>query len=190
MQKIIIAAALAATAFILPSAAVAAPAVLVVDAEKILNECTACRAASTTIQGQVQQAQSRAQALEAQLKPEAASLEAAVKALGGKAPDAALRQRATAFQAKQQAAQVELANKQRSLESIQANVQQQIGSRVVLISEQVRARRQADIVIGKNSTLASNSASDITGEVLTALNQQLPSVSVTPLPQQSRPAGR
>ena len=190
MRKTIISAALAATAFACPSAAFAAPVVLIVDLDRGLSECTACRAASTAIQGQVQQGQSRAQALENQLKPEAASLDAAVKALGAKAPDAALRQRVTAFQAKQQAAQTELANRQRSIESTQTNVQQQIGSRVVLISEQVRARRQADIVIGKNSTLASNPAGDVTAEVLAALNSQLPAVSVTPLPQQNRPTGR
>lgn len=190
MRKMIIAAAFAATAFTLPSAAVAAPAVLIVDLDRVLSECTACRAASTAIQTQVQQGQARAQALEAQLKPEATSLDAAVKALGAKAPDAALKQRVTAFQARQQAAQTELATKQRQIESTQTNVQQQIGSRVVLISEQVRARRQADIVVGKNSTLASNSTSDITTEVLAALNQQLPAVSVTPLPQQARPTGR
>ncbi|MCY7271648.1 MAG: OmpH family outer membrane protein [Sphingomonas bacterium] len=190
MRKTFVAAAFAATAFILPTTAVAAPAVLIVDLDKILTDCTACRSASTAIQGQVQQGQSRAQALENQLKPEAASLDTAVKALAGKAPDAALRTRITAFQTKQQAAQTELANRQRSIESTQTNVQQQIGNRVVLISEQVRARRQADVVMGRNATLASNPASDITGEVLAALNQQLPSVSVTPLPQQARPAGR
>ena len=156
----------------------------------MLSDCTACRAASAAIQSQVQQGQSRAQALENQLQPEAASLDAAVKALGAKAPDAALRTRVTAYQTKQQAAQTELANKQRQIESTQANVQQQIAGRVVLISEQLRARRQADMVVGKNATLASNPTADITTEVLAALNQQLPSVSVTPLPQQSRPPGR
>lgn len=190
MRKLIVAAAFAATALTLPTAAFAAPAVLTVDLDKVLTDCTACRSASAAIQTQIQQGQTRAQALEAQLKPEAASLDAAVKALGTKAPDAALRQRVTAFQAKQTAAQTELANKQRQIESTQANVQQQIASRVVVISEQVRARRQADVVIGKNASLASNPASDITTEVLTALNQQLPSVSITPLPQQNRPTGR
>ncbi len=173
-----------------PAAAQQRASVLIVDLDKVLSECTACRAASTTIQGQVQQGQSRAQALENQLKPEATSLDTAVKALAGRQPDAALRARVTAFQTKQQAAQAELGNKQRQIESTQANVQQQIASRVVLISEQVRARRQADIVVGKNATLASNSSADITAEVLAALNQQLPSVSVTPLPQQNAPAGR
>lgn len=189
MRTLIISAALAATA-LLPSAAIAAPQILIVDLDRVLSECTACRAASTAIQGQVQQGRARAQALEGQLKPEATALETAIKALGTRAPDAALQQRAAAFQARQQAAQTELATKQRTIESTQANVQQQIGARVVLIAEQVRARRQADLVISKNATLAANPAGDITAEVLAAINQQLPAVSVTPLPQQARPAGR
>jgi len=190
MRKLILVAAFAATAFIVPAAASAAPAVLTVDLDRVLGECTACRAASTTIQGQIKQAQDRAQALDNQLKPELQALDAAGRALNGKEPDAALKKRAADFQARQQAAQAELANKQRTLESTQTNVQQQIANRVVLISEQIRVRRQADVVIAKNATLASNTAGDVTGEVLAALNQQLPSVSVTPLPQQPRPAGR
>ena len=190
MRKSLLAAALVATSVVLPSAAFAAPSVLIVDLDKVLSECTACRAASATIRSQVQAGQARAQALDAQLKPELQAIETAGQALGGKEPDAALKKRAADFQTRQQAAQAELAAKQRSIESTQANVQQQIGNRVVLISEQVRVRHQADIVIGKNATLASNPASDVTTEVLTALNAQLPSVSVTPLPQQAQPAGR
>ena len=190
MNKSLVAVALAATSFVLPAAASAAPSVLTVDLEKVLSECTACRAAATAIQGQVQAGQTRAQALEAQLKPEAQAIETAARGLNGKEPDAALKKRASDFQARQQAAQTELASKQRAIESTQANVQQQIASRVVLIAEQIRVRRQADIVIGKNATLASNTAGDVTAEVLSTLNSQLPSVSVTPLPQQNRPTGR
>ena len=190
MNKSLVAVALAATSFLLPAAASAAPAVLIVDLDKVLSECTACKAATATLQGQIRTGQARAQALDAQLKPELQAIEAAGQALNGKEPDAALKKRAADFQARQQAAQAELALKQRNLESTQANVQQQIAGRVVLISEQVRVRRQADIVIGKNATLASNPAGDITAEVLAALNSQLPSVSVTPLPQQAAPTGR
>ena len=190
MRNFMLAAAFAATAVILPAAASAAPAVLTVDLDKVLSECTACRSASAAIQSQVKQGQDRALALDGQLKPELQAIETAGRALNGKEPDAALKKRATDFQARQQAAQTELANRQRAIESTQANVQQQIASRVVLISEQVRVRRQAEVVVGKNAALASNPANDVTAEVLAALNAALPSVSVTPLPQQARPAGR
>lgn len=179
----------AMTAVLIPAAAIAQrSAVLVVDTDRILSECTACRAASTQIQAQVNSARQRAQALETQLRTEAQGLETQVKALGGRQPDAALQQKITAFQTKQQQARTELANRESQIQSIQANVQQQIGSRTVQIAEQIRARRQASVVLAKQSLMAAEASADVTGEVLAALNQQLPSVSVTPLPQQQRPA--
>ena len=191
MRKSILTVAIAATAILLPAAASAAPAVLIVDLDKVLSECTACKAATATLQSQISAGQARAKALDAQLKPELQAIEAAGQALNGKEPDAALKKRASDFQQRQQASQAELGLKQNNLESTRSNVQQQLLSRVVLIAEQVRARRQADVVMGKNATFASNPASDVTTEVLTALNAQLPSVSVTPLPQQQNaPVGR
>ena len=173
-----------------PAQAQQRPAILVVDTDRILNECTACKAAATQLQSQVTQGRSRAQQLETSLKPEAEALQKAVAALGGKQPDAALQQRITGFRTKQQQGATELSNRENTIQSTQAHVQQQIGQRLVQIVEQSRARRQASIVVAKQSTLASDNAADITGEVLAALNQQLPSVSVTPLPQQAKPQGR
>ena len=194
MKKLVLPLAIALSAAGLAGTAEAQqrPAVLVVDTDRILNECTACRAAATTLQSQVQQGRTRAQQLEASLKPEAESLEKAIQALGGKQPDAALQARITAFRNRQQQGSTELSNRENTLQSTQAHVQQQIGSRIVQIAEQSRARRQASVVVTKGSTLASDSAADITAEVLAALNQQLPAVSVTPMPQQqqSRPQGR
>lgn len=189
MRKTLISLAIA-SAVLIPSSAMAQRAtVLVVDTDRILSECTACRSASTQIQSQVASARQRAQTLETQLRTEAQGLETQVKALNGRQPDAALQQKITAFQTKQQQARTELANRESQIQSIQANVQQQIGSRTVQISEQIRVRRQASVVIPKNTVMAVEAAADVTSEVLAALNQQLPSVSVTPLPQQQqRPA--
>jgi outer membrane protein len=164
--------------------------ILIVDTDRILNECTACKAASAQLQSQVQQGRTRAQQLEASLKPEAEGLEKAIQALGGKQPDAALQARITAFRNKQQQGSTELSNRESSIQSTQAHVQQQIGNKIVQVVEQSRVRRQASVVMSKGSTLASDNSIDITGEVLAALNQQLPAVSVTPLPQQARPQGR
>ena len=189
--------------FLLPLAAAAALAVpsvanaqrggiLVIDVSRILAECTACRAASTNLQGQATALNNRVRTLEGQLKPEAEAIQKAIQALGGKQPDSALQQRAQAFQTRQQQANTEIQSTRNRLESTQAHVQQQIGARVVQIAEQVRARRQATAVLSRDSLMAVEASADITGEVLTALNQQLPSVSVTPLPQQqqSQPSGR
>ena len=195
MKKLVLSLAAAASALALTGTAEAQqrPSILVVDTDRILNDCTACKAAATTLQSQVQQGRQRAQQLETTLKPEAEALEKSVQALGGRQPDAALQARIAAFRQKQQQGATELSTRESSLQSTQAHVQQQIGRRIVQIVEQSRARRQATVVLSKGNTLASEAAIDITGEVLTALNQQLPSVSVTPLPQQqqqSRPQGR
>ena len=195
MKKLALSLAIAVSALTVSGAAEAQqrPSILVVDTDRILNECTACKAAATQIQSQVQQGRQRAQQLETSLKPEAEALEKSIQALGSKQPDAALQARIAAFRQKQQQGAAELSTRENSLQSTQAHVQQQIGRRVVQIVEQSRARRQASVVLSKGNTLASDASIDITGEVLTALNQQLPSVSVTPLPQQqqqTRPQGR
>ena len=54
-------------------------------------------------------------------------------------------------------------------------------------------QRGATVILDKGSTLASGANIDVTNDVLAQLNQQLPSVSVTPLPQQQtqqQPTGR
>ena len=193
MKKLVLSLAAAVSALTLSGPAEAQRAsILIVDTDRILNDCTACKAAATQLQSQVQQGRQRAQQLETTLKPEAEALEKAVQALGGRQPDAALQARIAAFRQKQQQGATELSNRERSLQSTQSHVQQQIGRRIVQIVEQSRARRQASVVLSKGNTLASETAIDITGEVLTALNQQLPAVSVTPLPQQqqAQPQGR
>ena len=195
MKKLALAMAAAAAALGMSAAAEAQqrPAILVVDTDRILNECTACKAAATQLQSQIQQARQRAQQLEASLKPEAESLEKAVQALGSKQPDAALQARIAAYRQKQQQGSTELSSRENTLQSTQAHVQQQIGAKIVQVAEQSRARRQATVVMTKSGgVIAADNAADITGEVLAALNQQLPAVSVTPMPQQqqSKPQGR
>jgi outer membrane protein len=195
MKKHIIFAALAASGLSIPTVALAQAqaSILVVDSDRILTECTACKAANTQIQQKQSAARARAQQLQTQLETEGKPLQAIIDALPqGKEPDAALKAKITAFQTKERSAQQELSTAQSSLQSTVANVQQQIGIKLISIVEQVRARRGAAIVLAKNSTIANDSALDVTTEVLTSLNQQLPSVSVVPVPQQPKqqPQGR
>lgn len=188
MKTILSAVALAA-AITLPTAAQAQTApILVVDTDTIMSTCTACVSAQGQLRTRQTTAQNRAQTLQQQLQTEGTPIQTAFDALNGKEPDAALRARITAFQTKERAAQQELATAQTNLQSTAAHVQQQIGTRLVQIVEQTRARRNAAIVVSKQSTLANSSTIDVTSEVLTALNTALPSVSVTPLPQSAQPA--
>ena len=188
MTKYLAAAMIAASALATPALAQRAPAavVVVVDTDRIGAECTACRAASQQMQQREQQLRTRAQTLQTQLQTEGKPIQDAIEALKGRQPDAALQQRVTAFQTKQRQAEQELSNGQRGLQSTQLHVNQQIGARLRTIIGTVAAQRGANLAVSKDSTLFSAQAVDVTSDVLAQLNQQLPSVSVTPLPQQQQ----
>jgi len=195
MKNLLVSAAVLASAFALPTAVQAQqrPAIIVVDTDSIMSTCTACAAARTQLQQKETALRSRAQQLRTQLQTEGKPIQDAIDKLGDKTPDAALQGRVKAFQQKQQQANQELETSQTSLQSIAAHVQQQIGAKVVQIVEQVRARRGALIAVAKGGTLANDTSIDVTSEVLSSLNSQLPAVSVTPLPQQQQqqqPQGR
>ena len=199
MTKFLFGTALAVLAAAVPAAAqaqrVPAAAVAVVDTDRISRECTACRAAATQLQTQENTLRTRAQQLQTQLTTQGQPIQTAVGALNGKQPDAALQQRITAYQTLERNAQQELANGQRNLQSTQVHVSQQIGARLRPIISTVAQARGANLAVEAGATLFAAPALDITNEVLTQLNQQLPSVSVTPLPQgqqqqQRPPQGR
>jgi Skp family chaperone for outer membrane proteins len=196
MNKLLFGTALAVLAAAMPAASSAqriGPAVVaVVDTDRISRECTACRGAQTQLQQQIQQFEQRRVALTTPLQTEGQAIQTAVRALNGRQPDAALQARIAAFQNSQNTAEQELAGRQRTLQSTQAHVNQQIGLRRSPIINTVMTSRGANLAVDRAATLAAAPALDITNEVMTQLNQQLPSVSVTPLPQQQaqQPQGR
>ena len=73
---------------------------------------------------------------------------------------------------------------EQNLRSTSAHVVQQINVRLNPIINQVMTQRGANLALDVSATLAHNNALNVTTDVLNALNQQLPSVNVTPLPQQ------
>jgi Skp family chaperone for outer membrane proteins len=192
-------AALAALTLAVPGAALAqrapAAAIVVVDTARISSECTACRAAATQLQGLITSYQQRAQALGQPIQTEMQSINSAAAALQNQAAGAArttgenqLRQRAQALETKQTQAQQELARLEQNIQSVRANVSRQINERLRPILNQVMTARGANVVLDVEATLNFAPALDVTNEVLTALNSALPSVSVTPMPQQAAPA--
>lgn len=187
MKKILIAAAVAASLTAIPAAAQsqAASGILIVDTDNIMQTCNACRTAQAQLQSQQSAIESRRNSLASQFTSEEKSINAEAKALNGKTPSAALKAKAQSLQTRADQAQQELQSSIDSLKSTAAHVQQQIGEKLVQVVEQVRAQRRAAIVLSKSATLANDNGLDVTGEVLAAINQQLPSVSVTPLPQQA-----
>ena len=192
MNKLAFGAALAALSLAMPGAALAqrnaGAQILVVDVARVSSECTACRAAAAQLQTQATAFQQRQEALAQQIDTAGRPLEAAVNALAGKQPDAALQQRMQAFNNQRTAAAQEVQNRGTQLQSTEYHVNQQISDRLRAVLEQIRNSRGATVVLAKGTTWAAAPAVDITNEALTALNQQLPSVSVTPLPQAAQPA--
>ena len=81
---------------------------------------------------------------------------------------------------------------EQNLRSTSAHVVQQINVRLNPIITQVMTQRGANLALDVSATLAHAGALNVTDAVLAALNQGLPSVSVTPLPpqpgQQQQPA--
>ncbi len=195
MKKTFFLAAVSAALTVTPVAAQAqaAAGVLVVDTDTIMQTCNACRTAAAQLQSQQSAIQTHRNSLATQFDTEAKSIDAEAKALGGKTPGPALKAKAASLQNRENQAQEELQNSVETLKSTAAHVQQQIGEKLVQLVEQVRAQRRAAIVLSKNSILANDGTLDVTSEVLASLNQQLPSVSVTPLQQQrpqQQPQGR
>jgi outer membrane protein len=161
--------------------------IAVVDVERVMRECTACVAANTQLQTQLTTLQQFAQQQGTPLQTEQTSLETALKAAGGK-PDAALQQRVQAFQTKAQGAQRQVSEREQTFQRNVAYVRQQIAQKMVPVVQQVAQQRGATVAVAKDNVLFAATSIDITAGVLTALNSQLPSVSVTAPPPQQQPA--
>ncbi|MGZ2411373.1 outer membrane protein [Sphingomonas sp. F9_3S_D5_B_2] len=195
LKTALMAAAAAATFVPVAASAQALPGAItaVVDLDRVSSQCTACKSASATLQGQVNALRSRQQSLGAPLQAEGKAIQAAVDALPrGKEPDAALQARIRAFQTKQQSGAQELQRQQTQIQRNQAYVSEQISAKLAPIYQQVMQRRGANVLLEQGSTLAAMAALDVTNDVLAALNAALPSVSVTApaAPAQQQPQGR
>lgn len=160
--------------------------VAVVDVDRVMGQCTACVAANGQLQTQRTQLQQFAQQQGQPLQGEQTALETALKAANGK-PDAALQQRVAAFQTRAQNAQRAVSEREQTFQRNVQYVQQQIAQKMVPVVQQVAQQRGASAAIAKESLLYSATSIDITDAVLTALNSQLPSVSVT-APPPAQPA--
>jgi outer membrane protein len=190
--KLLLAATVAA---FLPTSAMAqraAPAaIVVVDTDRVLRECTACVSATAALQAQQASFQQRQQALAGPLQTEQQAIEQAAQAasaLSGAArtnAENALRPRLQAFQQRQQTAGQELQTLQQTFESTRVHVSVQLNRALEPIFNSVMAARGANLVLSTDARLAHAPALDVTNDVLAQLNRSTPSVSVTPMPQQA-----
>jgi outer membrane protein len=197
MNRFAFGAAIAALSLAVPGAAFAqrvpGAVVVLVDTGRIYRDCTACRAAQTQLEAQIAQLRQRAQALGQPLETEMQSIQQAAAAARNQqgaartAAETALQTRIQALQTRQSTANQELQGREQTIRSTQAHILQQINARMNPIVTQVMNSRNANVALEVSATLAHSAQLDITTDVLNALNQQLPSVSVTPLPQQQQP---
>ena len=164
--------------------------IVVVDTDRIYRECTACRAAQTQLQSLGTQLQTRATQLGQPIETELQSIQAAANAARAQTgaarttAETQIQQRAQRLDQQRSAAQQELGRMEQNVRSTQAHVIQQINARLNPIINQVMTQRGANLAVDVGATLAHDRALNVTDAVLAALNQQLPSVQVTPLPQQ------
>lgn len=184
-------AAIAAFVFAAPTAPAFAQAlpdakIAVVDSDRILRDCNACKAAVTQLQAQQNTFETQARNQLQPLQTDRTALQTALQAANGN-PDAALQGRIRNFQQREQQIQQQLAPQQQQLERNAAYVQQQIGQRLVQVIGTVAQQRGATLAVAKGSTFYNAPAVEITDAVLTALDAALPSVSVT-APAQAAPA--
>lgn len=180
------AALLIAGALPAPALAQSAPAatIIVVDIERVVSQSAAGKQAMGEIQGKVTALQTRANALQGQLKTEADAIQAgqANKSLAGPA----LETRVKAFGDKQQSAQQEVGRLENEIQRSRQFVLQQISDGVGPIVSQLMKERGANIALPKGATLQHAPALDVTTEVISRLDKSLPKVSTTPPPAQGR----
>lgn len=162
--------------------------ILIVDTAAIYRTCTACVAAQTQLQAQASALQQREQAISQPLQAESDSIEQAALAardLTGAVrtvADEAIRTRIEALRTRQDGANRQLEQIEQALRSSRANVGQQIDARLGPVLRQMMRARGATIVLAKEATLTYSDSLDVTAEALAALNRQLPSLTVPPLP--------
>lgn len=175
-----------------PAAAAAAPAsgggtivqgLGVASFDAVIANSNAYKAAETqrqtTYKAQLDQAQARQTALNAQIKPMVDKFNADRQ--GGKVSQAALEQQAGAIQQLQESGKAEL---QRMLQPVglsQAYVQEQIEDKLNGAVKTAMAARGVSILLSPDAILAVNGgAYNLNQDILNALNAALPSAQIVP----------
>ena len=180
MLKLSAAAALLAAA----APAFAAGTVLTVDFNKVFTDSNAAKSGTTQLHAKYDTLlQQRASAFQTAAQA-FQTLQNQLQAI--KAPAQVTPAQRTSYQQageRAQAAQEAAQQLDQEVQTVGRYIQSQIVDHVTPIAEQIRAERKADVVMSKNSLLASDPASDITAVVIQRLDASFPNPSIT-LPQQ------
>lgn len=149
---------------------------------------TAARAQiQTTYKTQLDQANTRRTAIQAELQPLVTAYQTAARAPG--ASEASLRPQAQAIQTKQQAAQQELGRLTQPAQRAESYAIEQISGKLNdAVQAAVRARN-VTLLLRPEAALFAQPAADITPAITTELDKLVPSVGITP-PANWQPGGQ
>ncbi len=181
--KLMLLAALAAPGMLAAPAAIAqVSGIAVANPEQAVANSKAWTAARGQIQTQyktqLDQANTRRNAIQAELQPLVTAYQTAAKAPG--ATEASLRPQAQAIQTKQQAAQQELARLTQPAQRAEAYAIEQISAKLSdAVQAAVRARN-VTLLLRPEAALFAQPAADITPAITAELDKSVPSVGITP----------
>ncbi|ONF97576.1 OmpH family outer membrane protein [Sphingomonas jeddahensis] len=190
-KLMLLAATLAAPGtFVAGSAAAQVSGIAVANPEQAVAASKAWTAARGQIQStyktQLDQANTRRNAIQAELQPLVTAYQTAARAPG--ASEASLRPQAQAIQTKQQAAQAELSRLTQPAQRAEAYAIEQISAKLSdAVQAAVRARN-VTLLLRPEAALFAQPAADITSAITAELDKSVPSVGITP-PANWQPGG-
>jgi Skp family chaperone for outer membrane proteins len=166
-----------------PAPAVAAgQSVAVVNLDQALGQSAAFKGAATQIQTtyktQIAAAQARQTALQAELNPLRAEIEAMQR--NPATTKAALDAKVAAFQGKVQAGQTELQRLSIPFARPTEYVKEQINAKLETALKNAMTAKNVNLVISPEAVMAMQGTADLTTDVIAQLNALIPSVSITP----------
>jgi Skp family chaperone for outer membrane proteins len=178
-------------AFVAGGAAAQVSGIAVANPEQAVAASKAWTAArgqiQTTYKTQLDQANTRRNAIQAELQPLVTAYQTAARAPG--ASEASLRPQAQAIQTKQQAAQAELARLTQPAQRAEAYAIEQISAKLSdAVQAAVRARN-VTLLLRPEAALFAQPAADITPAITAELDKTVPTVGITP-PANWQPGGQ
>ena len=177
--KLLLAASVAPAVLVAAPAAAQVNGVAVADPQGAIAGTKAWAAARTQIQAtykaQLDQADARSKAIQAELQPLVTQFQTAQRAPG--ATNASLQPQVQAIQAKQQAGQAELARITAPAERAQAYAIEQIQARLGEAVQNVVRTRNVSLLVNPQAVLFLQPTADVTPAVTAELDRLVPSVN-------------
>ncbi|WP_288417230.1 OmpH family outer membrane protein [uncultured Novosphingobium sp.] len=159
------------------------PGLAIANLDAVIANSNAFKAAETqrqtTYKAQIDQANARSTAINAQLKPLADKFNADRQ--GGKVGQAALEQQAASIQQIQENGQAEIQRITQPIALSRAYVQEQIQDKLDQAVKAAMAKKKISIVLNPDAILAvNNNAYNLSQDILAELNTALPSAQLVP----------